>query len=65
MATQGCIGIVLEDKNTLSHLCDGKTRNSTQPNEDLLLVEALIVQLQAQDKHSPRAMMKSQYPHLL
>ena len=53
MATLGRIGTMLEDKNTLSHLCEGKTRKSTQPNEDLLLAETMIVQLQVQDKHNP------------
>ena len=62
MATLGHIGIVPEDKKTLSHLCEGKTRKSTQPNEGILLAEALIVQLQVQDKHNPQAMKKSKYP---
>jgi len=53
MATLGHIGIMPEDKKTLSHHCEGKTRKSTQPDKGILLVEALIVQLQVQDKHSP------------
>ena len=65
MATLGHIGTVPEDKKTLSHHCEGKTRKLTPPEEGILLVEALIVQLQVQDKHDPRAMKKSQYPLLL
>ena len=53
MATLGCVGTVLKDKKTLSHHCEGKTRKSTQPDEDILLAKALIVQLQIQDKHNP------------
>ena len=65
MATLGHIGTVPEDKKTWSHHCEGKTRKSTQPDEGIVLAEALIVQLQVQDKHSPRAMNKIQYPLLL
>ena len=65
MATLGRIGTVQEDKKPLSHLCVVKTRKSNQPYEGILLVEALIVQLQVQDKHNPRALKKNQYTHSL
>ena len=65
MATLGCVGTVSEDKKTLSHHCEGKTRKLTQLDEDIILAEALIFQLQIQDKHSPRALKKNQYPHSL
>ena len=45
MATLGGIGIMSEDKNPLSHHCKGKTRKLTHPDEGILLVEALIVEL--------------------
>ena len=53
MATLGRIGIVPKEKKTLSHHCEGKTRKLTQPDEGILLAEAMIVQLQVQDKHNP------------
>ena len=65
MATLGRIGTMPEYKKTLSHLCEGKTRKSTQLDEGILLDEALSVQLQVQDKHNPQAMKKSQCPLLL
>ena len=65
MATLGHIGTTPEDKKPLSHLFEGKTRKSTHLDEGILLAEALIVQLQVQDKRGPQAMKKIQNPLLL